>query len=86
MQGKKVLRDFNIAEEANGTGRAIIKSFTANVSDHTLEINFQWAGKGTNAVPEINVYGPLVSAISVTPSKSLENLSFICFVVFDENI
>ncbi|KAH7651418.1 Non-specific serine/threonine protein kinase protein [Dioscorea alata] len=68
IQGKKVLRDFNIAEEANGTGRAIIKSFTANVSDHTLEIHFQWAGKGTNAVPEINVYGPLVSAISVTPN------------------
>ncbi|KAJ0986359.1 hypothetical protein J5N97_004715 [Dioscorea zingiberensis] len=67
IQGKKVLRDFNIEKEAKGTGQAIVKSFTANVSDNTLEIHFQWAGKGTNAIPEINVYGPLVSAISVTP-------------------
>ncbi|KAJ0986282.1 hypothetical protein J5N97_004638 [Dioscorea zingiberensis] len=65
--GKKVLRDFNIEKEAKGTGQAIVKSFTANVSDNTLEIHFQWAGKGTNVIPETNVYGPLVSAISVTP-------------------
>ncbi|KAJ0986351.1 hypothetical protein J5N97_004707 [Dioscorea zingiberensis] len=67
IQGKKVLRDFNIEKEAKGTGQAIVKSFTANVSDNTLEIHFQWAGKGTNVIPETNVYGPLVSAISVTP-------------------
>ncbi|KAJ0986381.1 hypothetical protein J5N97_004737 [Dioscorea zingiberensis] len=67
IQGKKVLRDFNIEKEAKGTGQAIVKSFTANVSENTLEIHFQWAGKGTTSIPEINVYGPLVSAISVTP-------------------
>lgn len=70
MQGEKVLRDFNIANEANGTGQAIIKSFNANVSNNTLEIHFQWAGKGTTAIPHRSVYGPLISAISVTPSKS----------------
>ncbi|KAJ0986281.1 hypothetical protein J5N97_004637 [Dioscorea zingiberensis] len=43
IQGKKVLRDFNIEKEAKGTGQAIVKSFTANVSDNTLEIHFQWA-------------------------------------------
>ncbi|KAM0938356.1 putative protein kinase RLK-Pelle-DLSV family [Dioscorea sansibarensis] len=68
IQGKKVLRDFNIAKEANGTGRAIVKSFNANVTGNTLEIHFQWAGKGTNAIPHRSVYGPLISAIAVTPN------------------
>ena len=68
MQGEKVLKDFDIAKEANGTGKRIIKHFTINV-DGTLEIHFYWAGKGTNAIPHRGVYGPLISAISVTPSK-----------------
>jgi hypothetical protein len=63
------LGDFNIAEAANGTGRGIVKSFNIFVEDGTLEIHFQWLGKGTNAIPSRSVYGPLVSAISVTPSE-----------------
>ncbi|KAJ6830411.1 putative LRR receptor-like serine/threonine-protein kinase isoform X1 [Iris pallida] len=68
IQGKKVLWDFNIAEEANGTGREIIKTFSTIVDGSTLEISFQWTGKGTNAIPDIGVYGPLISAISVRPN------------------
>ena len=63
------MEDFNIAEAANGTGRGIVKSFNILVENGTLEINFQWLGKGTNAIPARGVYGPLISAISVTPSK-----------------
>lgn len=37
--------------------------------DNTLEIYFYWAGKGTNSIPQRGVYGPLISAISVTPSR-----------------
>lgn len=66
IQGEKVLQDFDIAKEANGTGREIIKYFTVMV-DGTLEIHFYWAGKGTNSVPNRGVYGPLISAISVRP-------------------
>ncbi|KAK3405514.1 hypothetical protein EUGRSUZ_K01729 [Eucalyptus grandis] len=33
----------------------------------TLEIRFYWAGKGTTAIPDGGVYGPLISAISVYP-------------------
>ena len=71
MWRKKVLQDFNIAKAANGTGKKIIQSYNATV-DGTLEIHFQWAGKGTNAIPQLGVYGPLISAISVTPSKPLK--------------
>lgn len=68
MQGQKVLKDFNIAKEANGTSKEIIKTITTYI-DGTLEIHLQWAGKGTMSLPRRAVYGPLISAISVTPSK-----------------
>ncbi|XP_039116046.1 probable LRR receptor-like serine/threonine-protein kinase At1g53440 isoform X3 [Dioscorea cayenensis subsp. rotundata] len=68
IQGEKVLPDFNIAKEANGNERETIRSFNAKVDKNTLEIHFQWTGKGTNAIPHRNVYGPLISAISVTPN------------------
>ncbi|XP_057725832.1 probable leucine-rich repeat receptor-like serine/threonine-protein kinase At3g14840 isoform X1 [Arachis stenosperma] len=67
IQRKLVLKDFDIAKEAGGVGKAIIKNFTANVTSGTLEIRLQWAGKGTTAIPFASVYGPLISAISVNP-------------------
>ncbi|XP_042430872.1 probable LRR receptor-like serine/threonine-protein kinase At1g53440 isoform X2 [Zingiber officinale] len=67
IQGQKVLQDFNIAKEAHGTGKVLIKNFTTWVND-TLEIHFQWGGKGTNSIPVRGVYGPLISAISITPN------------------
>lgn len=78
MQGQKVLWDFDITKEANGTGKEIIKSFPIMV-DGTLEIHFQWAGKGTTTIPQFGVYGPLISAISVTPCKFLKHFSLIFF-------
>ncbi|KAI4323059.1 hypothetical protein L6164_022695 [Bauhinia variegata] len=67
IQGKLVLKDFNIAREAGGVDKAIIKNFTAIVTRSTLEIRFYWAGKGTIDLPFRSVYGPLISAISVVP-------------------
>ncbi|PIA33872.1 hypothetical protein AQUCO_03900015v1 [Aquilegia coerulea] len=67
IQGKLVLKDFNIEDEAGGVGRAIIRNFTAVVTESTLEIRFYWAGKGTTGIPARGIYGPLVSAISVNP-------------------
>ncbi|PPS13852.1 hypothetical protein GOBAR_AA06738 [Gossypium barbadense] len=65
IQGKRALKDFNIKDEAGGVGKPILKNFTANVSDGTLEIRLQWAGKGTTSIPERGVFGPLISAISI---------------------
>lgn len=78
MQGQKVLRDYNIAKEANGTGKEKIEVFNntyVNI-DGTLEIHLQWGGKGTHAVPHASVYGPLISAISITPSEP--SMSILC--------
>lgn len=60
-----MLKDFNIADEAGRAGKAVIKNFTAVVTNSTLDIRFYWAGKGTTAIPNRGVYGPLISAISV---------------------
>ncbi|XP_051152023.1 probable leucine-rich repeat receptor-like serine/threonine-protein kinase At3g14840 [Andrographis paniculata] len=65
IQGKLVLKDFNIANEAGGVRKGIVRNFTAIVDDNTLDIRFYWAGKGTTALPSRGVYGPLISAISV---------------------
>ncbi|XP_022717355.1 probable leucine-rich repeat receptor-like serine/threonine-protein kinase At3g14840 [Durio zibethinus] len=65
IQGKQVRKDFNIKDEAGGAGKPIVKNFTANVTDGTLEIRLHWAGKGTTSIPVKGVYGPLISAISV---------------------
>ncbi|XP_040989135.1 probable LRR receptor-like serine/threonine-protein kinase At1g53430 [Juglans microcarpa x Juglans regia] len=68
IQGKLVLEDFNIMEKAGGVGKGIKREFDALVNGSTLEIHLYWAGKGTTAIPDKGVYGPLISAISVTPN------------------
>ena len=71
LQGKVVEANFNIMEEAGGVGIGITKVFDGIiVNGTTLEIHLYWSGKGTTAVPDRGVYGPLISAITVTPSKS----------------
>lgn len=64
-----MLKDFDIELEAGGVNKPLTKNFTAVVTDTTLDIHFYWAGKGTSGIPVRGVYGPLISAISVDPSK-----------------
>lgn len=67
-----MLKDFDITREAQGVGKPIMNSFDVNVTKNVLKIHFYWAGKGTTGVPVRGVYGPLISAISVDPSKYLD--------------
>uniref|UniRef100_A0A1D1YL36 non-specific serine/threonine protein kinase n=1 Tax=Anthurium amnicola TaxID=1678845 RepID=A0A1D1YL36_9ARAE len=73
IQGKRVLQDFNIQEEARGSKRAMIKSFEANVTDGIIDIHFFWAGRGTCCIPLQGTYGPLVSAIHVSQGNYAPN-------------
>ncbi|KAL3733927.1 hypothetical protein ACJRO7_023303, partial [Eucalyptus globulus] len=92
IQGILVWKDFNIEIEAGGVRKEVKRNFSAYVTNGTLEIRFYWAGKGTTAIPDRGVYGPLISAISVYPgfdppaSKSAGTvagiLAAIVFVVF----
>ncbi|XP_010248399.1 PREDICTED: probable LRR receptor-like serine/threonine-protein kinase At1g53440 [Nelumbo nucifera] len=69
VQGKVWLKDFNIAKEANGTGKSIIQEFKdVVVNGSNLEIHLYWSGKGTSVLPDRGLYGPLISAITVTPN------------------
>ncbi|KHN42594.1 Putative LRR receptor-like serine/threonine-protein kinase [Glycine soja] len=68
IQGIRYLKDFNIMEEAGGVGKNITKEFDVDVDDGTLEIHLYWAGKGTTAIPDRGVYGPLISAIEMIPN------------------
>ncbi|KAI9083596.1 hypothetical protein K1719_034538 [Acacia pycnantha] len=86
IQGIKYLKDFNIAEKAGGVGKGITKVYDVDVNDSTLEIHLYWAGKGTTAIPKRGVYGPLISAITVTPnfkvpSKGLSTGAIVGIVV-----
>ncbi|XP_039171511.1 LOW QUALITY PROTEIN: probable leucine-rich repeat receptor-like serine/threonine-protein kinase At3g14840 [Eucalyptus grandis] len=67
IQGILVWKDFNIEIEAGGVRKEVKRNFSAYVTKGTLEIRFYWAGKGTTAIPDRGVYGPLISAISVYP-------------------
>ncbi|KAG6689041.1 hypothetical protein I3842_11G156300 [Carya illinoinensis] len=67
IQGKLYLKDFNIMDKAKVAGNGTFKEFDVSVEGSTLEIHLYWAGKGTTAIPERPVYGPLISAISVEP-------------------
>lgn len=66
-----MLKDYNIAEKAGGVGKPRVETYNATVpaTGTTLEIHLYWAGKGTTAIPYRGVYGPLISAITVTPSE-----------------
>ncbi|KAL5180476.1 putative leucine-rich repeat receptor-like serine/threonine-protein kinase [Glycine soja] len=68
IQRNLVAKDFNIAKEAGGVGKAVIKNFTVVVTSNALEIRLYWAGKGTTSIPFRSIYGPLISAISVDPN------------------
>ncbi|KAL1560367.1 putative LRR receptor-like serine/threonine-protein kinase RFK1 isoform X1 [Salvia divinorum] len=68
IQEKLVRENFNIEDEAHGAQKSVVRKFTTNVTDNTLEIRFYWAGKGTTRIPNRGDYGSLISAISVDPT------------------
>ncbi|KHG20508.1 hypothetical protein F383_03730 [Gossypium arboreum] len=72
IQGQVVLEDFNIMEEAGGVRKGITREFNVDVNGSTLEIHLFWRGKGTAAIPNRGVYGPLISAITVTPNFKVD--------------
>ncbi|KAK6917743.1 Serine-threonine/tyrosine-protein kinase, catalytic domain, partial [Dillenia turbinata] len=65
IQEKLVEKDFNIKDEAKGTGKPLVKQYNVNVTDGTLDIRLYWAGKGTTVIPKRGSYGALISAVSV---------------------
>ncbi|RWR89182.1 kinase-like domain-containing protein [Cinnamomum micranthum f. kanehirae] len=73
IQGDLKLKDFNIKDAAEGSGKEIVKEFSTNVTNNILEIHFYWGGKGTTNIPVKGTYGPLISAITVESSNASFN-------------
>ncbi|KAK4361248.1 hypothetical protein RND71_020200 [Anisodus tanguticus] len=65
IQDELKLKDFDIERVAGGVDKAWKEKFNVTVKDKTVQVRFQYAGKGTTAVPSRGSYGPLVSAISL---------------------
>ncbi|KAJ8549417.1 hypothetical protein K7X08_033124 [Anisodus acutangulus] len=65
VQDKLKLKDFDIERVAGGVDKAWEEKFNVTVKDKTVEVRFQYAGKGTTSIPSRGSYGPLVSAISL---------------------
>lgn len=64
-------KDFNIEGKARGAEKPVVIVFKSTVTNNSLEIRFNWAGRGTTRIPTRGVYGPLISAISVNPGEGL---------------
>nr|XP_043623422.1 probable leucine-rich repeat receptor-like serine/threonine-protein kinase At3g14840 isoform X2 [Erigeron canadensis] len=76
VQGTIYLKDFDITKEAGGVDKAVIKrKENVLVTNNTLEIRFQYAGKGTTVAPMKGVFGPLISAISMESDFEPSNRS-----------
>ncbi|CAH1416318.1 unnamed protein product [Lactuca virosa] len=66
VQGVTKLKNFDIKIAAGGVDKEVnITLKGIPVTNKTLEVRFQYAGKGTTAVPLRGAYGPLISAISM---------------------
>lgn len=72
-QEKLILKDFNIENETNVVAETPLALPIHNISvtNNILEIRFYWAGKGTTRIPDVGVYGPLVSALSVVSGECI---------------
>ncbi|XP_059072475.1 probable LRR receptor-like serine/threonine-protein kinase At1g53430 isoform X2 [Cryptomeria japonica] len=76
LQGTRRLKDFNIKDAAGGSSyKGVIRNFIVNVTENFLEIHFFWAGKGTFDIPVKGTYGPLVSAIKISPNFEINTTS-----------
>ncbi|KAG8100195.1 hypothetical protein GUJ93_ZPchr0013g34740 [Zizania palustris] len=62
-------KNFDIRKTAGGKSfTAVNRSYTTMVLNNFLEIHLFWAGKGTSSIPTQGYYGPVISALSVTPN------------------
>ncbi|CAH1452623.1 unnamed protein product [Lactuca virosa] len=75
IQGNRRQKDFDISKEAGGAGIALEKNYDVRVTQNHIEIHLFWAGKGTCCIPEQGDYGPLISAIRVTPGFKVKGNS-----------
>nr|BAD02994.1 putative Receptor-like serine/threonine kinase(RFK1) [Oryza sativa Japonica Group]BAD03117.1 putative Receptor-like serine/threonine kinase(RFK1) [Oryza sativa Japonica Group]BAD03607.1 putative Receptor-like serine/threonine kinase(RFK1) [Oryza sativa Japonica Group] len=71
VQGVLKEKNFDIRKAVGGKSfTAVNKIYNTIVSKNFLEIHLFWAGKGTCCIPTQGYYGPMISALSVTPRSA----------------
>ncbi|KAI3754023.1 hypothetical protein L2E82_26113 [Cichorium intybus] len=69
IEGNRVFQDFDIKREAGGASFSpVTREVIVEVINNYLEVHLLWSGKGTCCAPNQGTFGPLISAISVTPN------------------
>ncbi|KAI4370998.1 hypothetical protein MLD38_019279 [Melastoma candidum] len=66
LQDERVQEDFNIEVVAGGAQIPKIQLYNVSVTKNSMDIRLQFAGKGTTRIPKRGVYGPIISAVSVS--------------------
>jgi hypothetical protein len=70
-KGERKEQNFDIKKAAGGKSYIVVKKqYIVPVTRNFLEIHLFWAGKGTCCIPTRGYYGPMISALSATPSTS----------------
>jgi len=78
-QGKLIRKNFDIENETNVAEKPLVLPiYNISITNNVLEIRFYWAGKGTTRIPDVGVYGLLVSAFSVVSSEYYPPLQDEC--------
>lgn len=68
IQGELREKDFDIKKQTNGKSYTVVlRQYVVRVTENFMEIHLFWAGKGTCCIPRQGSYGPLISALSVSP-------------------
>lgn len=76
LQGELIEKDFNIKKQTNGKSYTVVlRQYVVKVTANFMEIHLFWAGKGTCCIPETGSYGPLISALSVSPYGTVHYLT-----------
>uniref|UniRef100_J3MR56 non-specific serine/threonine protein kinase n=1 Tax=Oryza brachyantha TaxID=4533 RepID=J3MR56_ORYBR len=71
IQGQLIEKNFDIKKQTNGKSYTVVlRQYIINVTENFMDIHLFWAGKGTCCIPTQGFYGPSISALSVTPYGS----------------
>uniref|UniRef100_A0A803LN53 non-specific serine/threonine protein kinase n=1 Tax=Chenopodium quinoa TaxID=63459 RepID=A0A803LN53_CHEQI len=77
IQEKLIAKDFNIEKEANGTSKALIKSFPHVAVTNYVEIRFYYAGKGSWQIPGKLLDGTDIAVKQLSSRSSQGNREFV---------
>lgn len=70
IQSELRIQNFNIMDDAKEYKTPVTKAFNVTIINGVLDIHLFWAGKGTCCIPVEGTYGPLLSALGISPVHS----------------